>query len=209
LKIIQYLYYHNTRYYRVMECRVPGNRVPEIGPWPPFGPFGEQPCAGERTIKPPPSKPARQSDRSSPPSSKSARRSGRQSPRRATWRDKDPMTHVNYHRMHHHQATSGRTRSTPNGCQEVAIDTTERPHKWSQVYPHCLVNPSHGGPQHRSLYNDPYIGKDGTTCHTECVPTHAGEWCRAHDERQSHSTYDHTMRLIHGTRHTLLQRHQQ
>jgi hypothetical protein len=121
----------------------------------------EQACETERPIMPPPSK--------------SARRSGRQSPRRATWRDEDPMTHVNYHRMHHHQATSGRTRSTPNGCQEVAIDTTERPHERSQVYPHCLVNPSHGGPQHRSLYNDPYIGKDGTTCHTECVPTHAGK----------------------------------
>jgi hypothetical protein len=64
------------------------------------------------------------------------------------------------------------------------------------------------GDQHWSLYSDPYAGKDGTTHHIECMPTHARRWHRAHDDRRSHTTHDRATRLIHGAHHTLLRRHQ-
>jgi hypothetical protein len=35
---------------RASRCRVHRNRVPEVGPRPPSGPFAEQRCVGERTI---------------------------------------------------------------------------------------------------------------------------------------------------------------
>jgi hypothetical protein len=39
------------------------------------------------------------------------------------------------------------------------------------------------GPQHRSLYSDPYTRKNMTISHTGCMPTCARRWCKGYDER--------------------------
>jgi hypothetical protein len=97
------------------------------------------------------------------------------------------------------------------GAPRSLYQHDDMPPHTAQVYPCCLVgpvNPSHGGPQHRSLYSNPHIGKDGTIHHTGCMPMHPEGWHRVHDDRRGCATHDHTVRLSCGTRHTPLQGHQ-
>jgi hypothetical protein len=75
--------------------------------------------------------------------------------------------------MSHHQAMPGHSHSTSNGRWEVNINTTVRPHEWSQAYPHCpvgSVKTSWGGPRHRGLYNVTLTGDEGIMTNREATP---------------------------------------
>lgn len=99
-------------------------------------------------------------------------------------------------------------RHPSEGC--LQLDYT--PPRTVQAYPHCAVGSvslNHRRPQHWSLNSDPYIKKDGTTRHTKCMCPCTVEGDVRHDDRRSHATYDHVMRLTCGTHRALSQGHQQ
>jgi hypothetical protein len=187
-----------------------GTRYPKVGPQPPPNPFAdqlpaEQPSEVERMTKSPPSNPVRWRGLPSPHQatlwgraidqvaaeqpceaerttkslpSNSVRRKGRSS-------TSDPRQHD---KTHHHQTTSGPRVWHTEGRQGIHVNMTVRQHVRSLACLICLVgpvNPSHGGPQHWSLYGNPRIVKDKAIYHTGCMPTHAWGWCSVRDERWS------------------------
>lgn len=120
------------------------------------------------------------------------------------------LIHLSYNMTHHHQATFEQTCNIPKGRQAVTVTRLYVPTKGLRRIPTDLRGRSTsvvGGPQPQSLHSDSYIGKDGIVRHTECMPTHADRWRRAHDDMQSCVTLNRIMRLARGTHHTLLQIH--
>jgi hypothetical protein len=143
-----------------------GTGYPKVGPQSPFGPFTDQPPAGnparwsgrptscrETCMTERPTNPTRRSSRPSP--CRLTLRGGvaDQAPVEQTckaerptickpsnperWRTKhNAIDPHGCNKTRHHQPTSEYTCSIPKGHREVTIDMTIRPHKRSQAYPH-------------------------------------------------------------------------
>jgi hypothetical protein len=190
---------------------VPRDNVPKVGPWPPPGPFAEQPDARERTTKSPPRKLMRWNDQPSP---------HRASLRGGTT-DQVPAEQLGEAeiRVQCYEPTSATTghiitKPCPGTCVAHRMDTGKSPWTW-------LYTPTNGlrripiplWGRSTLVMEDLSTGVSTVTRISgemgqhvmPCVSTHAGRWRMAHDVRRSHDTYDRALRLIYVTRHRLLQ----